>query len=143
MVMGARDLDAFATETRAMRIVDDGEASLHGERVIPGRRPDTGDLRYLALHNGVPIGYGLILTVTRRRSRSIPSSFAAAKPQDIRGLLAMLGHLFGTRSISLDPHQLGQERGGRHRRMVVLLLGFRPQAAEARSIMHEELARMK
>lgn len=152
MVTGARDLDAFAYgNPRDVRIVDDGEGlAFMVNGVIPGRRAlIPGIYGYLALHNGVPIGYGDLILVGRSAAVAF-NTFETFRGGEtawtFARLLAMLGHLFGTRSISLDPYQLGyrnEEGIASGAWWFYFKLGFRPQAPEARGIMQEELARMK
>lgn len=152
MVTGARDLDAFAYgDPRDVRIVDDGEGlAFMVNGVIPGRRAlIPGTYGYLTLHNGVPIGYGDLILVGRSAAvafNTFETFRGGESAWTFARLLAILGHLFGTRSISLDPYQLGyrnEEGIATGAWWFYFKLGFRPQAAQARRIMQEELARMK
>ena len=152
MVTGSRDLDAFAYgDPRDVRIVDDGEGlAFMVNGVVPGRRAlIAGTCGYLTLRNGIPIGYGDLILV----GRSAAVAFNAF--ETFRGgeaawtfarLLAMIRHLFGTESYSLDPYQLGHKNAegiDSGAWWFYYKLGFRPQAAEARRIMQAELAHMK
>ena len=152
MVTRSRDLDAFAYgDPRDVRMVEDGDGlGFMANGVVPERRALIhGTYGYLTLQNGVPIGYGDLLLV----GRSVAIAFNTF--ETYRGgesawifarFLSMLRHLFGCDSFSLDPYQLGH----RNEEGIVsgawwfyYKLGFRPQAAEARRIMREELARLK
>ena len=152
MVTRARDLDAFAYgDPRDVCIVDDGDGlGFMVNGVLPERRSlIQGTYGYLALQNGVPIGYGDLLMV----GRSVAVAFNTF--ETFRGgesawtfarLLSMMGHLFGSDSFSLDPYQLGhknEEGIASGAWWFYFKLGFRPQAAEACRIMEGELARMK
>ena len=152
MVTGARDLDAFAYgDPRDVRIVDDGEGlAFMVNGVVPGRRAlIPGTYGYLTLHNGVPVGYGDLILVGRSAAVAFNTfeTFRGGESAWIFArLLAMLGHLFGTRSISLDPYQLGHKNAegiASGAWWFYFKLGFRPQAPEARRIMEAELSRMK
>ncbi len=152
MVTGSRDLDAFAYgDPRDVRIVDDGDGlAFMVNGVVPGRRAlIAGTCGYLTLRNGIPIGYGDLILVGRSAAVAFNAfeTFRGGEAAWIFArLLAMLAHQFGTRSISLDPYQLGyrNEDGiASGAWWFYFKLGFRPQAPEARRIMREELARMK
>ena len=152
MVTHARDLDAFAYgEPRDVRVVDDSEGlAFMVNGVVPGRRAlIAGTYGYVTLHDGVPIGYGDLIFVGRSAAvafNTFETFRGGESAWTFARLLAMLGHLFGTQSISLDPYQLGyrnEEGIASGAWWFYFKLGFRPQAAEARRIMQEELARMK
>lgn len=152
MVTRSRDLDAFAYgDPRDVRIVDDGDGlAFMVNGVVPGRRAlIAGTCGYLALHNGVPIGYGDLILVGRSAAVAFNAfeTFRGGEAAWIFArLLAMLHHLFGSGAFSLDPYQLGH---GNEEAIVsgawwfYCKLGFQPQAAEPRRIMQAELARMK
>ena len=152
MVTRSRDLDAFAYgDPRDVRIVDDGDGlAFMVNGVLPRRRAlIAGTCGYLTLHNGVPVGYGDLILVGRSAAVAFNTfeTFRGGEAAWIFArLLAMIRHLFGTRSISLDPYQLGNrnEDGiASGAWWFYFRLGFRPQAPEARRIMQAELARMK
>jgi len=152
MVTRSRDLDAFAYgDPRDVRIVDDGDGlAFMVNGVVPGRRAlIAGTCGYLTLHNGAPIGYGDLILVGRSAAVAFNAfeTFRGGEAAWIFArLLAVIRHLFGAESFSLDPYQLGHKNAEAiasgawwfyHK------LGFRPQAPEARRIMQAELARMK
>jgi hypothetical protein len=152
MVTRARDLDAFAYgDPRDVRIVDDGDGlAFMVNGVVPGRRAlIPGTYGYLTLQNGVPIGYGDLILVGRSAAvafNTFETFRGGESAWTFARLLAMLGHLFGTQSIGLDPYQLGyrnEEGIASGAWWFYFKLGFRPQAAEARRIMQQELAHMK
>jgi len=152
MVTRSRDLDAFAYgDARNVRLVDDGGGLafvLIG--VIPERRqliPATWG--YLILHNGVPIGYGEAFVIARSASMTfnIFDSFRGGEAAyTFARTLAMVRHLFGAESFSLDPYQLGRgndEAIASGAWWFYYKLGFRPLTAAARRLMRAELARMR
>jgi hypothetical protein len=152
MVTRARDLDAFAYgNPRDVRLVDDGGGRgfvLIG--AIPERRlliPST--CGYLILHNRVPIGYGEAFVIGRAATMTfnIFESFRGGEAaRTFARTLAMVRHVFGAESFSLDPYQLGQgndEAIASGAWWFYYKLGFRPLAAEARRVLRAELARMR
>lgn len=152
MVTRSRDLDAFAYgDPRDVRMVEDGEGlAFMVNGVVPERRAlIAGTCGYLTLQNGVPIGYGDLILVGRSAAVAF-NTFETFRGGEaawtFARLLAMVRHLYGTESFSLDPYQLG------HRNTEGIAsgawwfyckLGFQPQAPEARRILQDELARMK
>jgi hypothetical protein len=152
MVTRSRDLDAFAYgNARDVHLVDDGGGlgfALIG--VIPERRalvPAT--CGYLVLHNGVPIGYGEAF-VTGRSATMTFNIFATFRGAEaaytFARTLAMVRHMFGAESFSLDPYQLGKgndEAIASGAWWFYYKLGFRPLTADARRLMRKELARMR
>ncbi|MBI4290717.1 MAG: hypothetical protein HY661_04470 [Betaproteobacteria bacterium] len=152
MVTHARDLDAFAYgDPRDVRLVEDsGGLAFMVNGVIPERRAlMTAMHGFLTLQNGVPIGYGDIDIVARSAAISFNTfeTYRGGEAASIFArLLAMIRRLFGADSFSLAPYQLGWKN---HEAIAAgawwfyYKLGFRPQAAEARRIMREELARMR
>jgi len=152
MVTRSRDLDAFAYgNARDVRLVDDGGGLgfvLIG--VIPERRalvPAT--CGYLILHNGVPIGYGEAFVTGRSATMTfnIFASFRGAEAAyTFTRVLAMVRHMFGAESFSLDQYQLGRgndEAIASGAWWFYYKLGFRPLTAGARRLMRQELARMR
>ncbi len=152
MVTRSRDLDAFAYgNARDVRLVDDGGGLgfvLIG--VIPERRalvPAT--CGYLILHNGVPIGYGEAFVSGRSAvmTFNIFASFRGAEAAyTFARALAVVRHLLGAESFSLDPYQLGKgndEAIASGAWWFYYKLGFRPLTADARRLMRKELARMR
>jgi len=151
-VTHARDLDAFAYgDPRDVRIVDDGEGlGFMVNGVVPERRAlVAGIYGYLTLHNGVPIGYGQLDLVGRTAAISFNTfeSFRGGEAAwTFARLLAMSRHLFGSASFSLEPYQLGHKNAegiASGAWWFYYKLGFRPQAAEPRRILAQELARME
>ena len=152
MVTRSRDLDAFAYgNARDVRLVDDGGGLgfvLIG--VMPERRalvPAT--CGYLILHNGVPIGYGEAF-VTGRSATMTFNIFATFRGGEaaytFARTLAMVRHMFGAESFSLDQYQLGKcndEAIASGAWWFYYKLGFRPLTADARRLMRKELARMR
>ena len=152
MVTRSRDLDAFAYgNARDVRLVDDGGGlafALIG--VIPERRqliPAT--CGYLILHDGVPIGYGEAFVIGRSATMTfnIFESFRGGEAAyTFARTLAMVRHLFGAESFSLDPYQLGQgndEAIASGAWWFYYKLGFRPLTAGARRLLRAELALMR
>jgi hypothetical protein len=152
MVTRSRDLDAFAYgNARDVRLVDDGGGlgfALIG--VTPERRalvPAT--CGYLILRNGVPIGYGEAY-VTGRSATMTFNIFATFRGAEtayaFARTLAMVRHMFGAESFSLDPYQLGKgndEAIASGAWWFYYKLGFRPLAADARRVLRRELARRR
>ena len=152
MVTRSRDLDAFAyANARDVRLVDDGGGLgfvLIG--VIPERRavvPAT--CGYLILHNGVPIGYGEAF-VTGRSATMTFNVFASFRGGEAAytfcRTLAMVRHMFGAESFSLDQYQLGKgndEAIASGAWWFYYKLGFRPLTADARRVLRQELARRR
>lgn len=152
MVTRSRDLDAFAYgNARDVRLVDDGGGRafvLIG--VTPERRaliPST--CGYLILHNGVPIGYGEAFVIARAATMTfnIFESFRGGEAAlTFARTLAMVRHVFGAESFSLDQYQLGQgndEAIASGAWWFYYKLGFRPLATDARRVLRAELARMR
>jgi hypothetical protein len=152
MVTRSRDLDAFAYgNPRDVRLVDDGGGLgfvLIG--AIPERRqliPAT--CGYLILHNGVPIGYGEAFVIGRSATMTfnIFESFRGGEAaHTFARTLAMVRHVFGAESFSLDQYQLGKgndEAIASGAWWFYYKLGFRPLTADARRVLRAELARMR
>jgi hypothetical protein len=152
MVTRARDLDAFAYgNARDVRLVNDGGGlafALIG--IIPERRqllPAT--CGYLILRNGVPIGYGEAFVIGRAAvmTFNIFESFRGGEAaHTFARTLAMVRHVFGAESFSLDPYQLGKgndEAIASGAWWFYYKLGFRPLAGPARRRMRAERARMR
>jgi hypothetical protein len=152
MVTRSRDLDAFAYgNARDVRLIDDGGAlgfALIG--VIPERRAlIAATCGYLILHNGVPIGYGEAF-VTGRSATMTFNIFATFRGAEtaytFARTLAMVRHMFGAESFSLDPYQLGKgndEAIASGAWWFYYKLGFRPLTADARPLLRQELARRR
>lgn len=152
MVTRSRDLDAFAYGSpHDVRLVDDGGGLgfvLIG--VIPERRAlVSATCGYLILHNGVPVGYGEAFTTGRSATMTfnIFASFRGGETAyTFARTLAMVRHLFGAESFSLDQYQLGKgndEAIASGAWWFYYKLGFRPLTADARRLMRKELACMR
>jgi len=152
MVTRSRDLDAFAYgNARDVRLVDDGGGLAF---VLIGAIPERRQLiaatcGYLILHNGVPIGYGEAFVIGRSATMTfnIFESFRGAEAaHTLARTLAMVRHVFGAESFSLDPYQLGKgndEAIASGAWWFYYKLGFRPLASAARRLLRRELARMR
>ncbi len=152
MLTRSRDLDAFAYgNARDVRLVDDGGGLafvLIG--VIPERRQlIPGTCGYLVLHNGVPIGYGEAFVIGRAATMTfnIFETFRGGEAAyTFARTLAMVRHVFGAGSFSVDQYQLGKgndEAIASGAWWFYYKLGFRPLTADARRLMRKELARMR
>ncbi len=151
MLTRGRDLDAFAYgDPRDVRMVDDGAGFCFAViGTLPERRTQIPAIYgYLSLRNGVPIGYGEVFAIGRFASITfnIFATFRGAEAARICArLLSLAHHLFGVESFSLDPYQLGKnnEEGiASGAWWFYYKLGFRPQAAEPRRLMRDELKRI-
>jgi len=152
MVARGRDLDSFAYgEPRDVRLVDHGSGfcfMVNG--VVPERRGLVpAYYGFLSLQNGVPIGYGQLDFVGRSAAISF-NTFAtfrgAEAAWNFASLLAMARHVFGSRSFSLEPYQLGahnEEAIASGAWWFYYKLGFGPRAPQALRVLEEELAYMK
>lgn len=151
MVARQRDLDAFAYGyADDAWLVDDGDGCsfvLNG--VEPQRRaPLAAIYGGLILRSGVPVGYLQADLVGRSAAlsfntfetfRGVESAYLFAR------MLAMLHHVFGATSFTLDPYQLGQDNDeaiASGAWWFYFKLGFRPRAADARRIARAEVARL-
>jgi hypothetical protein len=150
MATRQRDLDAFAyaNERDVWWIDDDGGLAFALIGVRPDRRaPVAAIYGGLTLQNGVPVGYHQ----SDLTGRSAALSFNAF--DTFRGgeaahtfarLVAALAHVFGTRSISVEPYQLGHgndEGLASGAWWFYARLGFRPRARDALALARRELAR--
>ena len=134
-----------------MRIVDDGGGlafALIG--TVPERRTQIPAIYgYLALRNGVPIGYGENFAIGRYASVTfnIFETFRGGEAARIFArMLAMARHVFGVASFSLEPYQVGhdnEEGIASGAWWFYYRLGFRPRAAAPRRVLREELAKMR
>jgi hypothetical protein len=152
MVTRARDLDAFAYgDARDVRLVDDGDGlawALIG--TTPERRAVLrATYGQLALRNGVPVAYGEadmlfgcadLAYNTFETFRGGESAFLFAR------FLAMLRHVFGARSFTFEPYQLGRDNDealASGAWWFYFKLGFRPRSGAIRALARTELARMQ
>jgi hypothetical protein len=152
MIARQRDLDAFAYgHAEDAWLIDDGDGyafTLNG--VEPKRRaPLAAIFGGLILRSGVPIGYlqadlvGLSAALsfnTFETFRGGESAYVFAR------MLAMLHHVFGTRSFTIEPYQLGKDNDegiASGAWWFYFKLGFRPRAADARQLAQTELERLR
>ncbi|MBK8738964.1 MAG: hypothetical protein IPM02_05165, partial [Betaproteobacteria bacterium] len=147
-----RDLDAFAYgDARDVRIVDDGPGfgfALIG--TIPERRTLIPAIYgYLALRNGVPVGYGEMFPIGRFASITfnVFETFRGGEAARILArMLAVAHHVFGAGSFSLEPYQLGHDNDeaiASGAWWFYYKLGFRPLAAATRRVLRAERQRVK
>jgi len=151
MATRERDIDGFAYgDGRDAWLVDDGDGlafTLNG--VVPERRavvPATYGA--MTLRNGVPIAY-LQADVAGRSAALSYHAFATFRGGEAAyatsRMFAMLHHVLGATSFTLDPYQLGKgnedgiESGAW---WFYYKLGFRPRAAAVKRAMRGELARL-
>ncbi len=152
MVTRSRDLDAFANaDPNDVRLVDFAEGlqfACFG--ALPERRLLLESVYgFLTLKNGVPIGYVLSSALFRSAgvAYNVFDTFRGGEAALVLGrVLAMVRHLFGARTFSIDPYQLGHHnqeglRSGAW--WFYYKLGFRPLDPEVRRILRGELAAMK
>jgi len=152
MVTRERDLDNFAYgDPRDVRLVDDGDGlqwAVIG--TLPERRPLLrATYGMLTLRNGVPIGYVGVDALFRSADLSFntfPTFRGGESAYVFARTLAALGPIFGPRSFTIEPYQLGHhnEEGIESGAWwFYYKLGFRPRNAEIRELAREELTRMR
>ena len=123
---------------------------LHAERRRPERRAVVAaTYGSLTLRNGVPIAY-LQVDLAGRSAALSYHAFATFRGGEaaytVARMLAMLHHVLGAGSFTLDPYQLGKgnddgiESGAW---WFYYKLGFRPRAAGVRRVMRGELDRLR
>jgi len=152
MITRARDLAAFEYgDARDLHLADDGDGLAFAFcGMLPERRALLPAVYgYLALKNGVPIGYGQVDVLGPFAALSFNTfeTFRGGETAQVFGrLLSAIRHLFGAESFSVDPYQLGQgnqEGLDTGAWWFYQKLGFRPHSAQARRIMRRELARAR
>jgi hypothetical protein len=152
MAARTRDLDAFAYGDRNdVRLVDCGDGlqfALIG--VVPERRFLLESLYgFLALQNGVPVGYGTYtgLFGSAEVAYTVFGTYRAGEASRIYGrVLANAVHLFGFDSFTIIPGQLGQDNEDAIRSgawWFYQKLGFRPRESSLLRIMRREQKRMQ
>ncbi|HZN56154.1 MAG TPA: hypothetical protein VFB67_12620, partial [Candidatus Polarisedimenticolaceae bacterium] len=150
MVTRARDLDAFAHgDPRDVRLVDDGGGlafALIG--VVPSRRLFLPAVYgALTLRNGVPIGYVQldVLLGNAELSFNMFETFRGGEAGSVFArLLAAAHHVFGVRSFSIEPYQLGRgndEGIDSGAWWFYARFGFRPRGGPVARLARSELAR--
>jgi hypothetical protein len=151
MIARQRDLDAFAYgNADDAWLVDDGDGlSFVLNGVMPERRaPLAAIYGGLVLRNGVPVGYLQVDLVGRSAALSFNTfdTFRGGEAAYLFGrMLAMLHHVFGATSFTLEPYQLGHgndEGIASGAWWFYFKLGFAPRAADARRIARAELGRI-
>ena len=152
MVTRERDLDNFAYgDCRDVRMVDDGDGLqwiVIG--TLPERRPILrATYGLLTLRNGVPIGYvgaDALFGCVDISYNTFPTYRGGEAAFVFARMLAALRQLFGARTFTIEPYQLGQgndeaiESGAW---WFYYKLGFRPRNPAIGALAREELARMK
>jgi hypothetical protein len=152
MVRRSRDLDAFAYgDPRDVRVVDDGDGlqwALIG--TLPLRRPVLRTTYgQLALRSGVPVAYGEadMLFGCADLSYNIFETFRGGESAFVFGrFLALLQHVFGARSFTFEPYQLGRDNDeglASGAWWFYYKLGFRPRSGAIRALVRTELARLR
>jgi hypothetical protein len=145
-----RDLDAFAYgNERDVWLIDDGGGlafALVG--MLPERRPlVAATYGGLTLQNGVPIGYHQVdFACAAALSFNTFETFRGGESATVFARwVAALRTVFGARSFSIEPYQLGQgndEGIASGAWWFYYKMGFRPRAAAARTLARSELARL-
>lgn len=152
MITHARDLDAFAYgDKNSVRLVDCGQGLQFATMgMIPERRYLLESVYgFLALKNGVPIGYvgAVSLFNSAEINYNVFETFRGAEAVLIFGrALAVARHLFGATTISIDPYQLGHDnteglQSGAW--WFYYKLGFRPEDSDVRGLVRSELRRLR
>jgi hypothetical protein len=152
MATRGRDLDAFSYgDPGDVRIVDDlGGLQWAVIGMRPERRaPFRAAYGYLMLRNGVPVGYGQTDTLfgcTDIAFNAFPAFRGGEAAYLLARLLAMAKAVFGARSFTLEPYQLGYE----NEEGIVSgawwfyhKLGFRPRNRRILALAETELRRMQ
>lgn len=104
---------------------------------------------FLTLKNGVPIGYVLASTLfgSTEVAYNVFETFRSGEAARVFGrVLAMCRHLFGSKSFSIDPYQLGYgnpEGLQSGAWWFYYKLGFRPRDPDVKRLVRGELAAMK
>ncbi len=148
MITHARDLDAFAYgDKNSVTLVDYGQGMQFATMgMIPERRYLLESVcGFLALTNGVPIGYvgAVSLFNSAEINYNVFETFRGAEAALIFGrALAVARHLFGAATISIDPYQLGHDnteglQSGAW--WFYYKLGFRPEDSNVRRHVRSEL----
>lgn len=152
MATRARDLDAFEyADPRDLRMVEDQDGLAFGLiGIVPERRrPGIAPYGYLALNNGIPVGYGDLIPVERHVEVSFnlfPTYRGTRAASVFARTLAMARRAFGARSFGIAPYQLGLgnpeaiESGAW---WFYAKLGLRPRDPKARQLARREFARRR
>ena len=152
MVTRKRDLDAFAYgDAHESLLVDDGAGLAFAfNGMAPERRaPIAALFGGLTLKNGVPIGYLQVDCVGACAALSFNTfeTFRGGESaHTFARLLAVMHHVFGSASFSIEPYQLGKdnEEGlASGAWWFYYKLGFRPRDRATRRRVEVELAHMR
>jgi len=152
MATRKRDLDAFAYgDERDVFLVDDGGGLAFAfNGMLPERRPPIAALfGGLTLQNGVPLGYIQADCVGSSVALSFNTfeTFRGGESAHTFGrLLAVLHHVLGATSFSIEPYQLGadnEEGIASGAWWFYFKLGFRPRDRATLQLAGAELARMR
>jgi hypothetical protein len=152
MVTRKRDLDAFAwgDEREVLLVDDENGLAFAFNGMTPARRaPVAGIFGGLTLKNGVPIGYIQVDCVGACAALSFNTfeTFRGGESaHTFARLLAVLHHVFGATSFSIEPYQLGKdnEEGlASGAWWFYYKLGFRPHDRAIQQRVEVELARMR
>jgi len=152
LVTRGRDLDAFAYgNPQDVRVADDGgglQWAVIG--MTPERRaPLRAAYGFLILRNGMPVGYGqtdTLFACTDIAYNAFPAFRGGEAAFLLARLLAMCRTVFGARSFTLEPYQLGHEN---HEGIesgawwFYYKLGFRPRNGKISALAQRELRRMR
>ncbi len=152
MVTRSRDLDVFEHgDPGDVRLVDCGEGlQFVCVGAVPERRLVLESVYgFLTLKNGVPIGYVLASALFRSSEvmYNVFETFRGAESAHIYGrVLAMVRHLLGSDTFSVDPYQLGDENeegleSGAF--WFYYKLGFCSHHAGVKRVLRRELTRMR
>jgi hypothetical protein len=152
MVTRSRDLDAFSyASVDDVRICDlDDGFTLAVLGVVPERRLLLESMYgALTMKNGVPIGYVLFSSLfeSTEVAFNVFDTFRGAEAAHVLSRVLAVGHrLFGARTFSIDPYQLGHF--GNHEGLAsgawwfYYKLGFRPRDRGAQRLAALELRKM-
>jgi len=152
MVTRKRDLDAFAygDEREALLVDDGGGLAFAFNGMRPAQRaPIAALFGGLTLQNGVPIGYIQIDCVGGAVALSFNTfeTFRGGESAHVFArLLAVLHHVFGASSFSIEPYQLGagnEEGLASGAWWFYFKLGFRPRDRATLRLVGAELERMR
>ncbi len=152
MATRKRDLDTFAWgDEREALLVDDGDGLAFGfNGLVPERRaPIAALFGGVTLKNGVPIGYIQVDCVGAHAALSFNTfeTFRGGESaHTFARLLAVLRHVFGSTSFSIEPYQLGKDNDegiASGAWWFYYKLGFRPRDRATLARVDVELARMQ
>jgi hypothetical protein len=152
MLTRARALAAFSyADARDAWLIDDGQGLAFGLiGVVPERRQAlAATYGGLTLRNGVPIGYLQVDIVGRSAAISF-NTFETYRGGEaaftFARLLAAIGHVFGSRSFTIEPYQLGRDNDEGVESAAWWFYfkhGFRPRDAATRQLARAEVARLE